>query len=82
MEHGKLLTNILRYLLLLHPIAGGGLFVSPYFMGRLNELPVWVFHDKKDDLVPYEESLRMVEGINEARGIVNLNTYDVGKQDD
>ena len=76
-----MLTNILRDLKLLHPIAGGGLFVSSYFMGRLNELPVWALHEKKDDLVSHEESLLMVEGINEAGGIVNLNTYDQGKHD-
>ena len=63
------------------PIAGGGLFVSPYFMERLKGLPVWAFHDKRDDLVPYEESVRMVEGISAAGGIAKLTTYDEGKHD-
>ena len=63
------------------PIAGGGLFVSPYFMERLRALPVWAFHDKRDDLVPYQESVRMVEGVNAAGGNAKLTTYDEGKHD-
>ena len=63
------------------PIAGGGLFVSPYFMERLKGLPVWAFHDKRDDLVPYQESVRMVEGVNVAGGNAKLTTYDQGTHD-
>jgi predicted peptidase len=63
------------------PIAGGGLFVSPYFMERLKGLPVWAFHDKRDDLVPYLESVRMVEGVNVAGGNAKLTTYDQGTHD-
>ena len=44
------------------PIGGGGLFVSPYFMERLKDLPVWAFHDKGDDVIPYQDSVSMVEG--------------------
>ena len=63
------------------PIAGGGLFVSPYFMDRLKGLPVWAFHDKRDDLVPYQESVRMVEGVNAAGGNAKLTTYNQGTHD-
>ena len=63
------------------PIAGGGLFVSPYFMERLKGLPVWAFHDKRDDLVPYQESVRMVEGVHVAGGNAKLTTYDQGTHD-
>ena len=63
------------------PIAGGGLFVSPYFMERLKGLPVWAFHDKRDDLVPCQESVRMVEGVNVAGGNAKLTTYDQGTHD-
>ena len=63
------------------PIAGRGLFVSPYFMERLKKLPVWAFHDKRDDLVPYQESVRMVEGVNAAGGNAKLTTYDQGTHD-
>ena len=63
------------------PIAGGGLFVSPYFVERLKGLPVWAFHDKRDDLVPYQESVRMVEGVDVAGGNAKLTTYDQGTHD-
>ena len=48
------------------PVCGGGLFVSPYFMDRLKNLPVWAFHDKRDDVIPHQESFSMVEGVNAA----------------
>ena len=50
-------------------------------MERLQALPVWAFHDKRDDLVPYQESVRMVEGVNAAGGNAKLTTYDEGKHD-
>jgi predicted peptidase len=34
------------------PLCGGGLFVSPYFMERLKNLPVWAFHDKRCGPLP------------------------------
>ena len=34
------------------PVCWGGLFVSHFFMDRLKNLPVWVFHDKRDDVIP------------------------------
>ena len=52
-----------------------------YFMDRLKGLPVWAFHDKRDDLVPYQESVRMVEGVNVAGGNAKLTTYDQGTYD-
>ena len=61
------------------PVCGGGLFVSPYFMDRLKNLPVWAFHDKRDDVIPYQESFSMVEGVNAAGGNAKLTTFDEGK---
>ena len=61
------------------PVCGGGLFVSPYFMDRLKNLPVWAFHDKRDDVIPYQESVSMVEGVNAAGGNAKLTTFDEGK---
>ena len=61
------------------PVCGGGLFVSPYFMDRLKNLPVWAFHDKRDDVIPYQESVSMVEGVNAAGGNAKLTTLDEGK---
>ena len=63
------------------PVCGGGLFVSPYFMERLKDLPVWAFHDKGDDVIPYQDSVSMVEGVNAAGGRAKLTTYDEGKHD-
>ena len=63
------------------PVCGGGLFVSPYFMERLKDLPVWAFHDKGDDVIPYQDSVSMVEGVNAAGGSAKLTTYDEGKHD-
>ena len=61
------------------PVCGGWLFVSPYFMDRLKNLPVWAFHDKRDDVIPYQESVSMVEGVNAAGGNAKLTTLDEGK---
>jgi predicted peptidase len=42
----------------LAPICGGGTFGQAY---RLADMPIWVFHGKKDNVVPIEESERMVQ---------------------
>ena len=47
-------------------------------MDRLKELPVWVFHDKSDDIIPCEESVRMVDSINSAGCNTILTTYGNG----
>ena len=39
-------------------------------------LPVWAFHDKRDDVIPYQESVSMVEGVNAAGGNAKLTTFD------
>ena len=63
------------------PVCGGGLFVSPYFMERLKDLPVWAFHDKGDDVIPYQDSVSMVEGVNAAGGSAKLTTFNEGQHD-
>ena len=45
-------------------------------MGRLKGLPVWVFHDKRDDIIHCEESVRMVDSINAAGRNTKLTTFD------
>ena len=50
-------------------------------MDRLNELPVWVFHDKSDDIIPCEESVRMVDSTNSAGRNTKLTTYGKGTHD-
>ena len=33
-------------------------------MERLRNLLIWAFHDSGDDVVPYQESVRMVAKVN------------------
>lgn len=42
------------------PVCGGGTLEDIW---RLKEMPVWVFHGAKDDVVPPAESERMVEAL-------------------
>ena len=50
-------------------------------MDRLKELPVWVFHDKRDDIIPCEESVSMVDRINAAGRNTKLTNHDKGTHD-
>ena len=50
-------------------------------MDRLKELPVWVFHDKRDDIIPCEESVSMVDSINAAGRNTKLTNHDNGTHD-
>ena len=52
------------------PICGGGSLIDVILGGRdhperFKSLPVWAFHGAKDDVVPRDESERMVEGLKE-----------------
>lgn len=55
------------------PICGGGLLFDAR---RLSKLPMWVFHGEADNVVPVEESQRMVKYANERGGkLAKLTTY-------
>ena len=54
------------------PICGGG---APYLAERLRHLPIWAFHGARDEVVPLEESLRMVKAVNRAGGDARLTIY-------
>jgi predicted peptidase len=41
----------------LAPICGGG---DEIWMGKISHLPIWAFHGAKDELVPLEESAKLV----------------------
>ena len=45
-------------------------------MDRLKELPVWVFHGKRDDIIPCGESVSMVVSINAAGRDTKLTNHD------
>ena len=57
------------------PICGGGSHIDLPFVERLRNLPIWAFHDSGDDVVPYQESVRMVEKVNASGGNVKLTTF-------
>jgi predicted peptidase len=48
------------YFAALAPICGGG---NPILADQLKDIPIWVFHGKKDDSVPEEQSAQMVEAL-------------------
>ena len=55
------------------PICGGG---DLYATWRLTALPIWAFHGEDDDVVPVEESIRIVETIQSDDGQqVKLTLY-------
>lgn len=56
-----------QYFAAVAPICGGGL---TRMVGSMRAIPTWVFHGKKDDAVPEEESARMVEALKAAGGNV------------
>jgi predicted peptidase len=54
------------------PICGGG---DPKKARRLRDVPVWVFHGAKDDVVPVGESEKMVKALEECGGNVKFTVY-------
>jgi predicted peptidase len=46
------------------PVCGGG---DPASARDLRKLPIWAFHGEDDDVVPAEQSRRMVEALEKAR---------------
>ncbi len=55
------------------PICGGG--VAYLAARRLKEVPTWVFHGAKDQVVPISESERMVEALKGAGANVRFTVY-------
>lgn len=54
------------------PICGGG---NQEEVALIKHVPVWVFHGAKDNIVPIEESEKMVKALEEADGNVTLTVY-------
>ncbi len=54
------------------PICGGG---DPEKARVLEDIPVWVFHGAKDEVVSPEESEKMVEALKECGGDVRFTLY-------
>lgn len=62
------------------PICGGGerinlLLPDPRKLPALKTLPIWAFHGGKDNVVPLDESERMVEAFKRAGGKAKLTVY-------
>ena len=55
------------------PICGGGMYWNAE---RLKDLNIWAFHGKKDTVVLYDESIKMVESINKFGGNAKLTILD------
>lgn len=55
------------------PICGGGM---QWNANRLVHLPIWAFHGKEDNVVPPEESIRMVAAVNRAGGTARLTLLE------
>lgn len=54
------------------PICGGG---EPFMARRIRQIPAWVFHGAKDEVVALDRSERMVEALQRAGGNVQLTVY-------
>jgi predicted peptidase len=57
------------------PIAGGG---NPSSAEEFKNVPVWVFHGAKDDVVKPDQSKRMVEALQKEKAEVKFTEYPDG----
>lgn len=54
------------------PICGGG---NVSYAKKLKKMPIWAFHGKKDKVIPYHQSVEMVDGVNASGGNAKLTLY-------
>ncbi|HWQ71177.1 MAG TPA: alpha-amylase family glycosyl hydrolase [Desulfitobacteriaceae bacterium] len=54
------------------PVCGGG---DPKWAPLLKDIPIWAFHGAKDDIVPVEQSQKMVRAIKKLGGNIRLTVY-------
>ena len=69
----QLAMTMPNYFAAIVPICGGGM---KWNTGRLKNIPVWAFHGKEDLVVSVEESIRMVDAVNENGGTAKLTLLD------
>lgn len=60
------------------PVCGGGILSDAIF---LKDVPAWVFHGAKDDVVPILESEKMVEAVRKFGGDVKFTVYPEANHD-
>lgn len=70
-----LATRYPHYFAAVAPICGGGIAQAA---GAMRAIPTWVFHGRKDDAVPEEESARMVAALKAAGGNVQYTVLPEG----
>lgn len=68
----QLAMSMPEYFAAMIPICGGGMYWNA---GRLVNLPVWAFHGGKDTDVFPEESVKMVNAVNQSGGNAKLTVY-------
>jgi predicted peptidase len=54
------------------PLCGGG---DPGLAKRIARMPLWVFHGRRDDVIPVSESRRMIDAIRRAGGRPRYTEY-------
>lgn len=67
------------YFAAIAPICGGG---NPFLAFHLKDIPVWVFHGKKDNSVPEQQSATMVEALKKIGADVQYTVLPEGGHND
>ncbi len=67
------------YFAAIAPICGGG---NPLLVSKLKNTPVWVFHGKKDESVPEQQSAMMVEALKKIGADVEYTVLPEGGHSD
>lgn len=68
----QLAMSMPEYFAAIVPICGGGMYWNA---DRLVNVPIWAFHGEKDSAVLVEESVKMVNAVNQAGGNARLTVY-------
>jgi len=48
---------------------------DPADTARIKDIPVWAFHGEKDDVVPVQQTIAMIDGIRQAGGHPHVTLY-------
>ena len=54
------------------PVCGGG---NPITASRLKNMPIWAFHGEKDEVISVNQSVQMVDAVNQGGGNAKLTIY-------
>ena len=60
------------------PICGGG---SIYNAHTIRKIPTWIFHGKKDKVIPVEKSIEMYEELKKHKANVKITIYPEAEHD-